>query len=426
MNPKSSVGVVSAAAIRNGVRSRIAYLRRLSVVFAFDLRIKIITELYLREMSPKQFYDEFGGGSLPRVARHFKTLAEHGWLELVRSETGGTRRGATEHFYRATEPAVIDNETWALVPYSMRVAMSWRTFRSLAERVRDALEAKTLEARADSHLSSTTIVIDQIGWERTLAAVDAMFESIFEQQRAAKLRLSHLEEAALPATLAFAAFESPPRQAGTGECGLMPPSLVEVPEDLPVPFPLRVSKVFADDLSLKIVTEANRREISVPLFHSEFDEPIKSVRRRFKMLERIGWLTVVNQKTGGRRRSAVELFYRATGPAILDRESWTEVPASIKPTQSWAAFEKLAELVKEAIRAGTFEARLDSHLSWSILRLDKKGWESVSAAMKDLSALILEEREKAKNRIVASGEGGFTMTTALLAFESPRESAKEP
>lgn len=424
MNPKHSEGA-PASGIWRGVKSRVEYLRRLSVVFAFDLRIKIVTELYLREMSPKQFYEEFGGGSLPRVDRHFKKLAEHGWLKFMRSETGGSRRGATEHFYRAPELAVIDNETWALVPYSMRVAMSWRTFKILAERVRDALKADTLDARAESHVSWTTWAVDQIGWERVVAAIDALFEFIFEEQNEAKLRISETEERAMVATVALAAFESPrPSDSGPGRAL---PRLVKVSKDPPVPLPLRVSKVFADELSLKIVTEANMREISAPLFHSEFGgDSIKGIRRRFKTLERIGWLEMVNQKTGGRRRSAVERFYRATGPAILDKEDWAEVPDSAKPTYSWTIFKLLADLVKEAILAGTFEARLDSHLSWSVLRLDQQGWERVTAEVDDRLAMVLEEKEEAEDRLAASGEPGFTMTAALLAFESPRDSAKEP
>jgi DNA-binding transcriptional ArsR family regulator len=425
MNPKHSEVIEPVSRAWTGVKSRVEYLRRLSVVFAFDLRIKIVTELYLREMSPKQFYEEFGGGSLPRVDRHFKKLEEHGWLKFMRSETGGSRRGATEHFYRAPELAIIDNETWALVPYSVRVAMSWKTFKILAERVRDALKEKTLDARADSHLSWTTMVVDQLGWERVLAAIDAMFESIFEEQDEAKLRISRSGEKPMVATVALAAFESPHKSGS--ETGQIPPRLVEVHKDPPVPFPLRISKVFADELSLRIVTEANRREISVPLFHAEFGgDSVKGIRRRFKTLESIGWLEQVSQKTGGRRRSAVERFFRATGPAIFDQEGWAEVPDAVKPTYSWTIFKLLAELVKEAIQAGTFEARLDSHLSWSVLRLDQQGWERVAAALDALLALILEEKDRARDRIATSGEEAFTMTTALLAFESPKDPSKEP
>jgi hypothetical protein len=412
--------------IWTGVRSQVQYLRRLSVVFALDLRISIVTELNLREMSPKQFHDEFGGGSLSRVDKNFKKLAEHGWLRYIRSEgPGGRRRGAQEHFYRAMKPAIFDNETWALVPYSMRVAISWRTFKILAERVRDALKAKTLDARADSRLGWTATALDQSGWERVVAAADALFASIFYEQDDAKLRISHSGEIPMVATIALTVFESPMGPPGHGNRAV--PTLEQVHKESAMPVMLRVSKAFADELCLKIVAESNRREISAPQFYAEIGgDSIEGIRRRFKKMEGAGWLKQVGQKTGGRRRSAVELFYRATGPAILNDESWAEVPDWIKPTHSWTTFNALAGRVKEAILAGTFEAHLDAHLSWSVLRLDREGWEKVVAAIDDLLAVIRREQRAAETRIAESGEAPIMTTVAVAAFESPRQAIKEP
>lgn len=409
-----------------GVKSQLQYLRRLSVVFALDLRINIVTELSLREMSPKQFHDEFGGGSLSRVDKNFKKLAEHGWLRYIRSEgPGGSRRGAQEHFYRAMKPAIFDSETWALVPYSMRVAISWRTFKILAERVREALKAKTLDARADSRLDWTATALDQLGWERVVAAVDALFASIFYEQDDAKLRISHSGEIPMVATIALTVFESPTGPRDHGDQAV--PALEQVQKEPAMPVMLRVSKAFADELCLSIVAESNRREISAPQFHAEIGgDSIEGIRRRFKKMESAGWLKQVGQKTGGRRRSAVELFYRATGPAILNDESWAEVPDSIKPTRSWSTFNTLAGRVKEAILAGTFEAHLDAHLSWFVLRLDRDGWEKVVAAIDDLLAVIRREQRAAETRIAKSGEAPIMTTVAVAAFESPRQATKEP
>jgi DNA-binding transcriptional ArsR family regulator len=398
-------------------------LRRLAIVFADELRLKIVTELYMREMSPSQFYEEFGGGSIARVDRHFKRLAEHGWLRFIREASGGSRRGGTEHFYRATELAVFDHETWSLLPYSIRVAFSWRTFEQLAERVREALREGTLDARADSHLSWTPLLLDQSGWERVIAAVDALFESLFEEQSDAKLRIFKSEEEPILATVALSVFESPARVRGTSNGGIGT-GLAEC-KGSPVPFPRRLSKVFADPVCLKIVAELNLREMSVLQFHDEFGgDSVNSLRRRFRMLVEVGWLQKVRERTGGKRRGAVEHFYRATGPAIFDNDTWLDLPDSIKSTYSWRTFEQLSEQVKEAIEAGTFEARPDNHLSWSLLRLDRLGWENVAAAVDAVFAFIFEEQERAKARIAASGEAPITTTVALAAFESPKDSVK--
>ncbi len=407
-----------------GNKSRTSYLRRLAIAFADELRLKIVTELYMREMSPSGFHAEFGGGSVARVDRHFKRLAEHGWLRFVRSESGGRRRGGKEHFYRATELAVFDNETWSMVPYSIRVAFSWRTFGQLAERVREALGAGTFGARAESHLSWTPLLLDQLGWDELIAAVDALFESLFEEQADAKLRIFNSGEKPIVATAGMALFESPARCSEPGE--RTDSALVEGTGSA-MPFPLRVSKVFADDVCLEIVAETNLREMSARQFHEDVGgAPVEGIRRRFKMLEEIGWLSKVSEKRGGKRRGAVEYFYRATGPPIFDNGVWIDVPDSVRSTYSWQTFEQLSDQVREAIDAGTFEARTDNHLSWSLLRLDEQGWEEMATAVDALFAFAFEVQEKAKLRMASSGESPITTTLALTAFESPKETAKAP
>ena len=189
------------ASPRVRIKSQSTFLARLAVAFADPIRLKIVSELFMQEMSPKQFHDSFGGGSLSRVDRHFKRLAEHGWLRLVRKASGGRRRGATEHFYRAPELAIFDTETWALLPDTLRTEFSWRIFEQFAERVKEALEAGTFDARADRHFTWTPLVLDEQGRDRVIAAVNALFTSLFEEQADARLRIARTGEKPMQATV---------------------------------------------------------------------------------------------------------------------------------------------------------------------------------------------------------------------------------
>jgi hypothetical protein len=396
-----------------GTRSRTQHLRRLSIVFSAEIRLKIVTELYVREMSAKQFYDEFGGGSHARVARHFEALLDGGWLRYMRSEgPGGKRRGAKEDFYRATELAYCDADTWALLPYSLRVASSWNAFREIAERVREAMDSSAFRAQPDRHLTCTELLLDQLGWERIIGAIDAALISQFEEQEDSRRRCSHSGEELIRANSILMAFEAP---QGSGVVG---PQLEETDIGTMIPFPVRLSKVFADEPSMQIIAEANKREISPTLFHRQFGgASIGGIRRRFRMLAEIGWLKRTEQKTGGRRRGAREQFYRATGPAILkDGEPWADVPESLAGTSSWLIFERLSEQVKEAMVAGTFDGRKDRYLAWSLLGLDRLGWEKVSASVEALHALVLNEQKQARQRMDSSGEQPVGVTVALGAF----------
>lgn len=197
------------AKFKMGIKSRVPYTLRVAKLMTDELRMKIVMELNAREMSPKQFFEQFGGGNLSRVSRAFELLYEYGWLHLVRTETGGKRRGAVEHFYRATDPAVFYNDVWAPLPRSMKEMISGGIFEELVERVREAMRAGTIDAREDRHFSWIPLRLDQQGWENVIARVDAIFHFLFEEQEAASTRMAETGEEPIPVTVALAAFESP-------------------------------------------------------------------------------------------------------------------------------------------------------------------------------------------------------------------------
>lgn len=406
-----------------GMEAVIAHLRRMSVVFAVELRLKIVCELYLREMSPASFYEEFGGGSISRVTRNFERLVEWGWLEYIRKEgPGGKRRGGVEHFYRATELAYFDARAWALLPYSIRVAFSWNSFKQIAARLRTAIEAGWVEPQSKGDLTDQSLRLDPIGWVNVIDAIQAHFDRTLREQRAASERIAGSGEEAIRASVVQIAFEPP------GGEGTEAPYLIESPEEPVVSLFVRLSKVLADEVSMRIVEEANTREISATQFHAEVGgASVAAIRRRFKKLSSMSLLTEVDARTGGRRRGATEKFYRATGPAIFAarRGPWEDVPDAVDGSATWRRFKVLSAQIKEAMKAGTLDARADSWLAWSLLQLDRQGWEAVTADLDALRRFANEEQKRAAARMEESGDPPIEMVLALAAFKSPKEPERE-
>lgn len=189
--------------------SGMPYGQRIAKVLADPLRVKIVSELGMREMSPKQFHEAFGGGSLSRVSRAFEVLIEYGWLRQTRTETGGKRRGAVEHFYRATQPALLEEDTWREVPGPVKDMFTKMIFETFAERVAQAVKAETIDARDDRHLTWSPLALDQQGWENVLARVNDVFYSLPEEQEEANVRMAESGEEPIPMTIGLAVFESP-------------------------------------------------------------------------------------------------------------------------------------------------------------------------------------------------------------------------
>lgn len=405
--------------IAASVRSRREQLHWLSIVFRVAIRLKIVPELYMRPMSPKEFHSEFGGGSLSRVAKQFAILAEHGWLRRVGPRGRPTRRrGPSETLYRATEAPFLDAEMWAMLPYSIRLAWSWNAFQAIAGELRVGIEAAVFQGRPGRELTCTPLELDGLGWSRVIAALDSHFEAVFAEQEDARIRVAGGRGELRRIGVLQAGFESP-RSAE-----LLGLDLADGSGDPPIPFPERLAPVFADDLLRRILEELNRRCLSVPRFHRELAGDVSEgvVRHRFERLSRLGWIAIVDRVQRG---GAEEHVYRATKPAVSEAEAWLDVPDALAGTEVWETFKKLSALAKEAIVAGTFDIRDDRHLSWSTVSLDEDGLAKVVGEMEALAEFIRGERERASKRI-ADGAEPLSMVVGLSVVESPISPIKAP
>lgn len=403
-----------APKISTKLKSRREHLRHLAVVFKVEIRLKIVAELYIREMSSKEFYEEFGGGTVARISQHFKVLTDHGWLSRVGYKDRATRRrGTSETLYRATETPYFDAETWALLPYSLRLAYSWSSFKATAKELREGIEGALFEGRPSRDLTCTPLELDEVGWVRVTSELDSRFESIFEEQDNAKIRVARTGGELIRAGILQIGFESP----RCDDNRLAPLGLADGSFEPPIPFPERLAPIFADDLCMKILEELNRSDMSVPEFHKRFavDESEWAVRYRFQRLKDLAWVAIVDKV---KRRAAYEKIYRATSPAVAANGPRADVPDVLRTAETWKTFERFTDLVKEAIVASTFDLRDDRHLSWSIVNLDRDGWETVVADTEALTAFIRNEEIRARKRI-AAGAKPLTMVVGLAVVESP-------
>jgi hypothetical protein len=412
-----------AARVRARIRSQAENLRRLAVVFAVELRLKIVTELYQRPMSPKEFHEEFDGGTISRVNQNFEQLQKHDWLrETAKVGPGGKRRGGTEHFFRATELAFFDQATWAVLPYSIRVAFSWNIFGSIAAQLRAAIERNAFKAGGGTGLKVETLLFDQIGWKRVIDVFSQKFEALYEEQDDARMRACRTQEKLIRANVVQLAFESPAGGSKGSTSGLF-----VADEELLIPLLVRASRVFGDALCLEIIEAANERMISATEFHAEFGGDQGSIRRRFRKATENGWLKEVEWKTGGKRRGATEKFYRATIPSVAKADLLLAgIEESVKGTNDWRSFERLHARFVEAMGAGTVDSRVDRCLAWSMLQLDALGWTKVAESVRELWELLLAEQESARIRMAETGEDPIAVTFALASFESSPDPERQP
>jgi hypothetical protein len=409
-NRNCSVSPLQTASARvriSGGRSRLV---RLGVVYASSLRLTILTELNMRDMSPTQFFNEVGGPSKEGVRKHFAKLYEYDWLVRVRRQSGG--RGRPGYVYRTKELAVIDDETWAEIPMSIRDAFTLQLMQQFSERWAMAAEERTLETRSDRVLSLLPACsLDERAWKKCLALLEDCFLSLEQAQTAARERLAMKdEEPGILMVVALAGFESPGPAVAARP--VLPISTAALHTNLP--WTIRLAKVFGDPINLEMVRALNETPMSPSQMEAKIGQaPKQTYDRRCKILVDLGWATQVGHKTGGRRRGSREVFYRATAPAVSPEQMWAIISPSYRSGASWATYKMLCQLVFTAVKSGTFNARLDRHLTWVTLLLDEIGWTYSNAALRECSDRLL-----AISRETGSGSAS-SFTFFLAGFESP-------
>lgn len=146
---------------------------RLARALAHPLRHRLLFEYAERVTSPSRVAAGLGE-RLNLVSYHTRVLLDAGLLELVRTER---RRGAREHFYRATAIGEIEDAEWGRLPLGQRRAIARRALEQFWHDAGDALPRGGMDDPA-THLSRTLCTLDELGradvaglLRRTLEAV---------------------------------------------------------------------------------------------------------------------------------------------------------------------------------------------------------------------------------------------------------------
>src|SRR4051795_6885593 len=114
-----TVSSTSSADRRNRPRGETSEAR-IAKALAHPLRARILQRLGERVASPGELAVELAA-PLGVVSYHVRMLRDYECVELVRTEP---RRGALQHFYRATARPTLDEAQWRKLPSSLRKELS--------------------------------------------------------------------------------------------------------------------------------------------------------------------------------------------------------------------------------------------------------------------------------------------------------------
>ena len=178
--------------------------QRLVKALAHPLRAQILAILNDRVASPNELSKELGEG-LSQVSYHVKVLRDYECIELVKTEP---RRGAVEHYYRGMKRPFLDDANWRQLSPSAKEDLSVAGVRMIMSEAIEALGAGTFDARGNSHLSCTPLIVDSQGWDELTAVLGNALEQTLEIQGRCAGRLAGSGEEGFETTVAILGFGS--------------------------------------------------------------------------------------------------------------------------------------------------------------------------------------------------------------------------
>jgi hypothetical protein len=179
--------------------------QRLVRALAHPLRVQILEILTERVASPNWLSTELEAG-LSHVAYHTRALDRCGCLELIET---AQRRGATEHFYKATPNSFVGDRKWRKVPRSVLGGVSAPTLQTFLDKAIAALEAGTLDRRDDTIFRWMPLFLDQLGWEEVAAVMEEATNLVLAAHLRSQDRLaSGSSQDAISTVIGLASFET--------------------------------------------------------------------------------------------------------------------------------------------------------------------------------------------------------------------------
>jgi DNA-binding transcriptional regulator GbsR (MarR family) len=380
-------------------------------------RVRILSELSVRPMSPSQFVEEVGG-ELTHVSRCFRQLAEWDFIEVLEERPGRRSGAAIEHVYRGIRRSHFDTATWKSVSRSERDGWSRTAVSAYFARIAEAVEGGTFDAEIDRHVSWDGIALDRSAWEELGRRLDEVLEWLPELAVEADRRLQRSDAERIPTVVGLAAFRSPQSPAS-----MLLASRRHQPRSdhaSKIAFGPQMAKALSNKWRSRILFELSSRPLSPSQFVEEIGGSMTHISRSFRELAEWGLAEIVEERKGGRRGGGVERIYRGLHRPFFDTAAWESLPLIVRQEMSQSFLGAYMQRVTEAIDADTFDAEEDRHFSWKPVLLDRPAWTELSQALDEVLGW-LPELESGSLRRTDDPEELIPAIVGLASFRMPSQ-----
>jgi DNA-binding transcriptional ArsR family regulator len=184
----------------------------------------------------------------------------------------------------------------------------------------------------------------------------------------------------------------------------------------------RIAKALSHPMRARILGILDERVASPNEIADMIGERLPNVSYHVRALLDLGCIELVDT---AQRRGAIEHYYKAIVRPFFSDRDWKRLPRPGRQAISDVALQVIWEDVSAAMKAGTFEARTNRHLTHNDMVLDEQGWQELSKLLGKALADVERIESASTSRLKKSGEEGIPTTVVAMQFELPARHAQE-
>jgi DNA-binding transcriptional ArsR family regulator len=169
-------------------------------------------------------------------------------------------------------------------------------------------------------------------------------------------------------------------------------------------------------LRAQLLAKLNERSSSPSELAEQVGADVNNVSYHCRVLADLGCAEVVKREEG--KRGTLKTIYRGTTRMFLDDDVWPTLSIETRTGISLKAVGETIERAKDALEAGTFDAKDNRHaFNWKI-DVDEEGWEEIADAGAEFFETIGRIEVAAANRRPEPSER-IRATVSVLSYVSP-------
>jgi hypothetical protein len=166
------------------------------------------------------------------------------------------------------------------------------------------------------------------------------------------------------------------------------------------------------------------RRLSPTEYSFETGLPLGNAAYHFRALHKAGCLELVDEK---RRRGATEHFFEPVQRALTWKREYEDLPDIVKQNLDAVGLRGYVEAIGDAIDAGRYCDREESHIAYDRLWTDAAGFAKASKVMDRALNELLEITAEARQRLMEDPESDkFLAAYHLSLFETDLTSPGGP